>query len=223
MTDRPPDGDATQVDVPVTDRTMAMPAAAGTPPSGGSPPPAGPPDRPGDRQWWIIIGLLVAILLVGLALLLLDDDEDETATTDTSTTSSVVDTTTSSTTTTTVATTTTEATTTTTEAPPPTVDPERCTSGPPDDPGASVQVAYEAYTVGDLECASQLGTAEAIDTLFSIPGGGGGWTYQGCSEQDVPDPHIDCAYTFPGGATHFKTSYSETAGWVIFEVYQTAD
>jgi len=222
MTDRPPDGDATQVDVPVTDRTMAMPAVAGTPPGGGSPPPGGPPDRPGDRQWWIIIGLLVAILLVGLAILLFDDDDDETATTDTSTTSSVVDTTTSSTTTI-VATTTTDSTTTTTEAPPPTVDPELCTSGPPDDPGASVQVAYEAYTLGDLECASQLGTAEAIDTLFSIPGGGGGWTYQGCSEQDVPDPHIDCAYTFPGGATHFKTSYSETAGWVIFEVYQTTD
>jgi hypothetical protein len=222
MTDRTPDGDATQVDVPVTDRTMAMPAVAGTPPGGGSPPPAGPPDRPGDRQWWIIVGLLVAILLVGLAILLLGDDDDETATTDTSTTSSVVDTTTSSTTTS-VATTTTESTTTTTEAPPPTVDPALCTSGPPDDPGASVQVAYEAYTLGDLECASQLGTAEAIDALFSIPGGGGGWTYQGCTEQDVPDPHIDCAYTFAGGATHFKTSYSETAGWVIFEVYQTAD
>lgn len=222
MTDRTPDGDATQVDVPVTDRTMAMPAVAGTPPGGGSPPPAGPPDRPGDRQWWIIVGLLIAILLVGLAILLLDDDDDETATTDTSTTSSVVDTTTSSTTTT-VAPTTTESTTTTTEAPPPTVAPALCTSGPPDDPGASVQVAYEAYTLGDLECASQLGTAEAIDTLFSIPGGGGGWTYQGCTEQDVPDPHIDCAYTFPGGATHFKTSYSETSGWVIFEVYQTAD
>lgn len=222
MTDPTPDGDATRVDVPVADRTMAMPAAVGTPPGGGPPPPAGPPDRPGDGRWWIIGGLLLAILLVGLAVVLLDDDDDDTATTDTSTTSSVVDTTTSSTTTT-LATTTTASTTTTTEAPPPTVDPSLCTSGPADDPGASVQIAYEAYTLGDRECASQLGSQEAIDALFNIPGGGGGWTYQGCSEQDVPDPHFDCAYTFPGGATHFKTSYSETDGWVIFEVLQTAD
>ncbi len=222
MTDQVPDGDATRVDVPVTDRTMAMPAAAGPPPGGGPPPPVGPPERGGDPRWWIIVGLLVAILVVGLAILLLDDDDDDTATTDTSTTSSVVDTTTSSTSTT-VATTTTSSTTTTTEAPPPTVDPADCTSGSPDDPGASVQVAYEAYTLGDLECASQLGTQDAIDALFDIPGGGGGWTYQGCTEQDVPDPHIDCAYTFPGGATHFKTNYSDTDGWVIFEVHQTAD
>lgn len=222
MTDRTPDDDATRVDVPVTDRTMAMPAVAGAPPGGGAPPPGGPPDRPGDRQWWIIVGLLVAILLVGLAILLLGDDDDETATTDTSTTSSLLETTTSSTTTT-VATTTTEATTSTTEAPPPTVDPALCTSGSPDDPGASVQIAYEAYTLGDRECAAQLGTADAIDSLFAIPGGGDGWTYQGCTEQDQPDPHIDCAYTFPGGATHFRTNFSDTDGWVIFEVYQTAD
>jgi hypothetical protein len=39
----------------------------------------------------------------------------------------------------------------------------------------------------------------------------------------APDPHIDCAFTFEGGATHFKTSYSDTDGWVIFDVYQLAD
>jgi len=220
MTDHVPDDDATRVDVPVTDRTMAMPTTPpGPPPSG--PPPTRPPERPGDPRWWILGALLAAIVIAGIAILLLSDDDD-TVTTATTTTA-VGDTTTSSSTTTTEATTTITEATTTTTSPPPTVDPSLCTSGSPDDPDSSVEVLYEAYTLGDLECANQVATDDAVDTLFDIPGGGGGWTYQGCSEQLLPDPHIDCAYTFPGGATHFKTNYSDTDGWVIFEVYQTTD
>lgn len=221
MTEHGPDEDATRVDVPVTDRTMAMPATPGGPPPSG-PPPTLPPERPGDPRWWILAALLAAIVIAGLAVLLLQDDDDDDLTATATTTTSVEDTTTSSTTTTEATTTTTEATTTTT-SPPPTVNPARCESGAPGDAEHSVEVLYEAYTLGDLECAQQVATEDAVDTLFDIPGGGGGWTFQGCFDQLLPDPHIDCAYTFPGGATHFKTNYSETDGWVIFEVYQTTD
>ena len=40
MTQNAPDDDATRVDVPVTDRTLAMPATPG------GPPPSGPPAHP---------------------------------------------------------------------------------------------------------------------------------------------------------------------------------
>jgi hypothetical protein len=222
MTDQDPYGDPTRVDTPVTDPTQAMPAAAGGPPTGGPPPPtSGPPDEPGGRRGWILAGVFALVLLIGLAILLLSDD-DETTTDTTTTSTTLEETTTTASTTTTEGPTTTESTT-TTEATPATVAPGLCTSGPPDDPGQSVQVLYQAYTLDDRECADQLGTEDAVDALFAIPGDGQGWEFQGCTDQDEPDPHTDCAFTFTGGATHFRTNYSDTDGWVVFEVFQTAD
>jgi hypothetical protein len=222
MTAQDPYGDPTRVDVPVTDDpTQAMPAPVpGGPPPGGPPPPVDEPPRgPGGRGGWILAGLLALILLIGLVLLLLDDDDDdETATTDTTTTTLLEETTTS----------TTEATTSTTaapttSAPPSTVAPASCISGGPGDPESSVEVLYEAFTLRDRTCAEELATDEAVEALFAIPGEGDDWVFQGCEEQDLPDPHVDCAYTFPGGATHFRTTYSPVDGWVVYEVFQTAD
>lgn len=223
MPEEDPYGDPTRVDVPPTDPTQAMPATAGGPPTAGPPPPtSGPPEEPGDRRGWILAGVFALVLLIGLAVLLMSDD-DETATTDTSTTTTTLAETTTSSSTTTEPTTTTATPSTTTGATPPTVAPGLCTSGAPDDPDKSVQVLYQAYTLDDRECADQLGTEEAVDTLFAIPGDGEGWEYQGCTDQEVPDPHTDCAFTFTGGATHFRTNYSDTDGWVVFDVYQTTD
>mgnify|MGYP001608848580 CR=1 FL=1 len=228
MTDPDPYGDPTRIDVPVTqatpstaDPTQALPVTPGGPPPGGPPPVMGPPPGGGDRGWWILGGLLALVLLIGLAALLLggDDDEAADATTTTSTTEA---TTTTSSTTTTEATTTTAAPT-TTEAPPPTVAPAKCVSGAPDDPSSSVEVMYEAFTLDDRDCAEKLATTDAVDALFAIPGDGSDWVYQGCTEEEVPDPHLNCAYTFPGGATHFRTSYNDVDGWVIYEVFQTTD
>jgi hypothetical protein len=224
MADQDPYGDPTRVDVPVADPTQAMPATTGGPPTGGGPPRnEGPSARPPNRRGWILAGLFALVLLVGLAALLLSDDgPSATVTTDTTATT-LEDTTSSSTTASTATTAPSTTAPTTTTAPPATVAPGLCTSGGPDDPDSSVEVLYQAYVLDDRPCAEQLATPEAVDSLFAIPGHGGGWVYQGCTEQADPDPYMDCAFTFSGGATHAKASYSDTDGWVVFDVYQTTD
>ncbi|MEQ1788776.1 MAG: hypothetical protein ABL966_17130 [Acidimicrobiales bacterium] len=96
-------------------------------------------------------------------------------------------------------------------------------SSAPDDPETTAQVVYEAFTLGDRACAANLATADAIDQLFSIPGAGGGWTFEGCFDQTDPEPHTQCAYRFEGGSTSFRMNYSETEGWTVYEVFQIAD
>lgn len=225
MTEQDPYGDPTRVDVPVTDPTVAMPAASGGRPPGSPPPTGGGSGDGPDRRGWILAALLVAVVLAGIAALLLGGDDDESSATTTSTTTSttVADTSSTSSSSTTASSTSTTAATTTTTAPPVTVAPALCASGEPDDPDHSVQVLYQAYTVRDRDCAEAIATADAVDTLFSIPGYGDGWEYQGCTEQELPEPHLDCAYTFTGGATHIRIRHSESDGWVAYEVYQTAD
>jgi hypothetical protein len=208
MSDPDPYGEPTRVDTPVTDPTMAMPAATGGQPPVGPPPVGEPPSEPPDRRPWIIGGLLALILLVGLAILLLGGD-DETADT--------------TTTTTTEPTTTTTAPTPTTTAPPSTIAPGLCVTSDPDEPEPVAQVVYQAYTVGDRACAEALATADAVDQLFAIPGGGGGWSFAGCFDEDVPDPHTICSFTFEGGSTSFRMNYGEFEGWTVYEVFQTAD
>src|SRR5688572_2039137 len=207
MSDQDPYGDPTRVDTPAADPTMPMPAA--TPPTEPATPPGPPPgeppptdEPPPDRRPWIIIGLLILLVLIGVALLLSDDDDGDTTDTTTTTSSS----TTSSTPSTTEATTTTTASTTT--APPTTIDPARCVSSEADDPDITANVVFDAYTVGDEDCASNLMTDDALDDLFGIPGGGEGWTFMGCDE--VADPEAeptDCGYRFEGGATTFRMEY----------------
>ena len=223
MSDDDPYGDPTRVDTPVTEPTMAMPAVTGGQPPVEPPPTGEPPAEPPDRRPWIIGGLLALIVLVALAILLLGDD-DETASDDTTTTTESTTTTTEATTTTTTApTTTTTAPTTTTTSPPSTVAPGLCVSSAPDDPDTTAQVVYQAYTLGDRDCAGNLATATAIDQLFAIPGGGGGWTFQGCFDEEEPDPHTVCSFSFEGGSTSFRMNYSEVEGWTVYEVFQTAD
>jgi len=216
-----PYGDPTRADTPVTDPTMAMPAVTGAPPPVGPAPTGQPPAEPPDRRPWIILALLALIVAAGLAVLLLQDD-DETASTDTTSTT-VEDTTTTSTTTTTTASTSTTTTAPTTTSPPATVAPGLCVSSDPDEPEPTAQVVYQAYTLGDRDCAANLATSDAVDQLFAIPGGGGGWSFAGCFDQKDPDPHTQCSFTFEGGSTSFRMSYSDTEGWIVYEVFQVAD
>lgn len=222
MSDHDPYGDPTRPDVPVTDPTMAVPAATGAQPPVGPPRAGQPPGDPPDRRPWIIGGLLALIVLSGLAVLLFGGDDDETAASTTTSTTVQETTTTTATTTTTVPTTNTTAPTTT--SPPSTVAPGLCQSSAPDDPDTTAQVVYQAYTLGDRDCAANLTTSEAIDQLFAIPGGGSGWSFAGCFDEDEPpDPDTLCGFTFEGGVTHFRLNYSETEGWTVYEVFQVAD
>jgi hypothetical protein len=221
MSEHDPLDEPTRADTPVSEPTTAMPASTGGTPPGEPPPPTDEPSRsPRDRRWWILGGLAALIVVLGLALVLLDDDE--TASTPDSTTTTEETTTTSEATTTTAAPTTTAPTTTTTSSPS-TVDPARCVSSGPDEPEPTAEVVYEAFTLGDRDCVENLATAEAIDQLFSIPGAGAGWTFEGCAPQDVPDPHTLCSYRFEGGSTSFRMNYGETEGWTVYEVFQVAD
>ena len=223
--DPDPNGEPTRADTPVSDPTMAMPVTE--PAMGGGPPteppdPAGPTPPPPDRRPWVIIGLLIVLLLLGFALwMLLQDDDDETS--DTTTSSTTTSSTTSSTTTSSTATTT-AAPTTTTTAPPTTIDPARCVSSEPDDPDITANVVFDAYRVGDRDCASNLMTAEALDELFAIPGSGGGWEFMGCEEVADPEQEpTDCGFRFEGGSTSFRMQYGDDEGWMVFEVLQTTD
>jgi hypothetical protein len=223
MSDHDPHGEPTRVDTPVTDPTMAMPAVTGGQPPVEPPPTGEPPAEPPDRRPWIIGGLLLLIVLVGLAILLLGDDDETASDEATTTTTESTTTTTEATTTTTASTTTTTAPTTTTTSPPSTVDPSECVTSAPDEPEKVAEVVYEAYTLGDRDCAGNLATATAIDQLFAIPGGGGGWTFQGCVDEDEPDPHTLCSFSFEGGSTSFRMNYSEVEGWTVYQVFQNAD
>jgi hypothetical protein len=222
MTDQ--GNEPTRVDLPPTPPTqVGMPPV---PPGGQAPPPQG---RPPDRRPWILAALMAAIALVAVVLLLVDDEDDDVAT-DASTTTSLMTTTTSESTTTTEATTTTSETTTTTtppvsEAPPVTADPAQCAEAgsDPGDPEPAALAVFQSWERGDEACAQVLMTGDAFDELFSRDGSGATDVFQGCTEQADPDPHVDCAFTYEGGATHYLLQFSPTDGWQVFDVTQVAD
>lgn len=196
------------------------------PPTGG-PPPWGPAGPPPDRRPWVIAGILGLIAIVAIALLLVGGDDDEDGTSETSTT---VEETTTSESTTTSASTTTEAPTTTeaattTEAPPVTADPAQCreAGSDPTDPESPAQAVFIAWTRGDEACADELMTDDALAELFARDGSGATDVFQGCTEQADPEPHTDCAFTYEGGATHYKLVFSPTDGWQVYDIEQVAD
>jgi hypothetical protein len=195
------------------------------PPPGG--PPGGPPRRPDepDRRPWILVGVLAAIVAVLILILLLqrgDDDDGDTVAGGSTTTSSVVDSTTSapaapSTTTTT------EAPTTTTAAPATTLDPADCKAAGAGQAkvGLAAQTVYDAWARNDGGCAHELMTDDAFDELFQRDGTGAQWQFQGCSNEILPQPHADCAFSYEGGATHLLGKFS--GGWKFYDIEQVAD
>jgi hypothetical protein len=169
---------------------------------------------------------MAAIALVAVLLLVLagDDDEDDVAGDATTT----VPTTLESTTTTEATTTTTEATTTTlsdTAVPPVTADPEQCdeAGANPLDPDPAAQAVFQAWERGDEACARLLMTDDAFDELFARDGSGATDVFQGCEEQADPEPYVDCAFTYEGGATHYLMRFSPLAGWTVYDITQVAD
>lgn len=183
------------------------------------------------QKWWLggALGLLAVAVLVLIVVLVVrgggDDDADSTTTTSTTTTTEAT-TTEPTTTSTETTTTTTEATTSTTESTPPvTADPAQCrdAGSNPNNPDPAAQAVFVAWTRGDRACAAELMTAPALLSLFERDGSDASDVFQGCTEVDAPDPHTDCAFTYPGGATHYRMNFSPTDGWTVFEVFQNAD
>jgi len=187
--------DPTVVGVPPVGPEAAPGDAGGEgPPPGSPPPPWGPPPR--DRRLWIIVALLVAIVIVLVLLLLLRDDDGDG-----------------------------DATTTTAAAPPVTADPAQCreAGSDPGNPNPAAQAVFIAWTRGDEACARELMTDQAFDQLFARDGRDATDDFQSCVEEEVPEPVMDCAFTYPGGATHYVMRFVPTGGWEVVEVYQVAD
>lgn len=215
------DQDPTRVEQAVDPTSVFAPVGAGGPPTAGLPPTPGPP--PPDRRPWIIAGILGLIVVMLILLLALDGDDDGDDVDASSTTTTALDTTTSSSTSSSSSTTTTAPT--TTVAPVVTVDPDECAEagGGPAKPGIAAETVYDAWVRGDEACAAELMTAPALAELFSRDGADANDTFQGCTEEDVPDPHTDCAFSYEGGATHYLMSFSDTDGWKVYDITQLAD
>jgi hypothetical protein len=225
-----PELDPTRVDVPPIpqdpgDATQIHAPVGGGPPGGGLPPRGPLPPPPPDRRPWIIAALLAVIVLVLILILLLGGDDDDGDDEASSTTTTEPATSTSASSSTTVASTTTTAVPTTTTSPVVTVPPTECAEAGegPAQPGAAATTVYEAWTRGDQACAATLMTPAALNELFSRDGAGADDQFQGCTEEDQPDPHADCAFTYEGGSTHYLMNYSATEGWKVFDITQSAD
>ena len=164
-----------------------------------------------------------------------DDDDVATDATTSSTTSSLPQVTTSSTSSTTTtappATTVTAARRprrrrpTTTNPPPVTVDPEtaptRATT--PANAAPAAEDVYDAWVRGDEDCAAELMNDDAREELFANDGSGATFEFQGCGPADNPEIEQDCAFFTEGTGLHFLMNFSDTEGWKVVNVVQTAD
>jgi hypothetical protein len=180
---------------------------------------------------WIVAAVLAVIVLILLGLLLWggddgDDDDSASSTTSSSTTSTTEQETTTSTTEqeTTTSSTPPDSTTSTT-TPPVTADPAQCAEAgsDPTNPDPAAVAVFVAWTRGDVDCADPLMTDDALDELFARDGSDATDVFQGCFEVDEPDPHMDCAFTYLGGSTHYLMNFSPTDGWQVYDVNQVAD
>lgn len=222
---RPAESDATQVFPVVPDPVEPTdPGGPGGPIDGGGLPPLYGPEP--DRRWLWAIGVVGALLIALILFLLLDRGDKTTTAAPSSTTPSSS---TTSATSTTVPTTTakpavTASSSTTAPSTTSTIAPARCTGHTnPSDPEAPARTLYDAWRIGDRDCADKLASDKAVSDLFKLQPNGPEWSFQGCQEVADPDPHHDCAFTYEGGASHFLERYGAIDGWQIYEVQFVAD
>lgn len=219
------DPDPTRVEPVVDETTVFTAEGAGVPPTGGIPPvfdDRTPP--PPDNRPWIIAAVLGVIVLMLILLLVLQDDDDGDDVDASSTTSSEPVTSTSTSTSTT-APATTEPAPSTTVVSVVTVPPEECADAGEGaaQPGLAAQTVYDAWVRGDQACAAELMTPAALAELFGRDGTGADDQFQSCTQKDQPDPHVDCAFTYEGGSTHYLMTFSPTDGWQVYDITQKAD
>lgn len=185
------------------------------------------------RRWWLL-GLPGTVIVAGIAIILLGGDDDgepvtSIAATTTSTTI-VTDTTVLIPATTTAPPATTAPQTTSTDppavtaTPKVTVEPSRCTGNTsPDEPEPVATVLYEAWSLGDRECAELVATDTVVEDLFDISGEGASWDFQGCEPVEDPEPYLDCSFTYEGGAAHMTLVFGEIEGWLVTALGFVAD
>ena len=107
---------------------------------------------------------------------------------------------------------------------PPSTRPDACRPAPDDpdtDGGGRVRRLHRS---DDRACASNLMTAAALDQLFAHPRRRRRVDVQGLPGRSTTPTRRRCAATrFEGGSTTFRMNYSDTDGWTVYEVFQTAD
>jgi hypothetical protein len=217
------DQDPTRVEQAVDPTSVFAPEGAGGPPTRALPPTGGPP--PPDRRPWIIAAVLALIVLMLVLLLVLQGDDDDDGDVDASSTTTTAQVTSTSSSSSSSTSTSTTAEPTTTVAPVVTVPPDDCADAGEGaaKPGLAAETVYDAWVRGDEACAAELMTAPALAELFSRDGEGANDTFQECFEEDLPDPHTDCAFTYEGGSTHYLMNFSPTDGWQVYDITQIAD
>lgn len=86
------------------------------------------------------------------------------------------------------------------------------------------EVFYEAWTIGDRDCAEQVATPEAVDDLFVFDGRSAAWTFEGCAEdEDALEPQTVCFFRYEGGSAAFEMGRDPVDGWQVTAVTFTAD
>ena len=65
--------------------------------------------------------------------------------------------------------------------------------------------------------------ADAFEFLFSRDGAGATFQFQGCGPSDQPEIEQDCAFFTEGTGMHFLMVFNDVEGWIVVDVFQTAD
>jgi hypothetical protein len=88
---------------------------------------------------------------------------------------------------------------------------------------AAARALYRAWRYHDRAAALRVATKAPVRKLFRTRASGPGWTFQGCSEKDSPDPHFDCSYSYEGGAAIMTVADSDAYGWFVTNIRFIAD
>lgn len=176
----------------------------------------------------VVAAAMVALVLSGAAAAGCSSSGSAVKKSTDTTTSTVPDTTTTAPADTTAApttaapTTAAPATTASTQAPSVTAVPSQCAEAGADsnNPDPAAQAVFIAWTRGDRACAAELMAPKALDSLFVRDGSGATDQFQGCDHPGIAT--VDCAFTYEGGATHYKMVFG-AGRWKVDDVYQVAD
>jgi hypothetical protein len=170
-----------------------------------------------------LVIVAVAAIAIGLALLA-DDSDDDAVGTVVSTTiearSSEVAASPTAPASTRDGSPTTDRTAPTPTAPSTTIEPARCsgTAAAPDDPEPIGRTFIDAWLAGDRACASRIASSQAVDAMFAEDPPATDPTFGGCTEEELPDPHLDCAFTLDGDSLHLWMNYGAIDGWRVASV-----
>jgi hypothetical protein len=88
---------------------------------------------------------------------------------------------------------------------------------------AAAKALYRAWRYHNKTAALRVATKAPVNKLFRTRASGPGWRFEGCTEEDSPDPHFDCSYSYEGGSATMTVSDSDAFGWFVTKITFRAD